>query len=68
MIKTTGPMEADRVLEAFAQSGDEAVGKALIEALKAPGARGGITTSQGPRVPHRASYTTVRLGLGLTVR
>src|SRR5207253_1387982 len=41
-LKTTSPMEADRVLEAFAQSGDEAVGKALLEALKVPAARAGM--------------------------
>jgi hypothetical protein len=34
-FKTIGPMEVDRVLEAFAQSGDETVGRSLIVALKA---------------------------------
>jgi putative heme-binding domain-containing protein len=34
-LKTVGPMEMDRLLEPFAQSSDEKVGRALIAALKA---------------------------------
>jgi len=41
-LKTTSPMEADRLLEAFAQSGDEEVGQAILEALKVPAARAGM--------------------------
>jgi putative membrane-bound dehydrogenase-like protein len=33
-LKTIGPMELDRVLEAFAQSADDQVGKGLLAALK----------------------------------
>jgi putative heme-binding domain-containing protein len=38
-LKTAGPMEADRLLDAFANSSDETVGNALIDALKSPKAR-----------------------------
>jgi putative heme-binding domain-containing protein len=38
-LKTTGPMELTRLLEAFAQSTDEKVGLALIETLNEPKAR-----------------------------
>ncbi len=41
-LKTIGPMEVDRLLEAFAQSTDEAVGRHLLAALKASPARSSL--------------------------
>ena len=41
-LKTTGPMELTRLLEAFAQSTDEKVGLALLAALNDPSARFGL--------------------------
>jgi putative membrane-bound dehydrogenase-like protein len=41
-LKTTGPMEVTRLLEAFTGSTDEKVGLALIAALSAPGVRPGL--------------------------
>jgi putative heme-binding domain-containing protein len=41
-LKTVGPMEVNRLLEAFAQSADEAVGHHLLAALKASPARSAI--------------------------
>jgi putative heme-binding domain-containing protein len=41
-LKTVGPMEIDRVLEAFAQSSDEKVGGTLIAALKSAPARSSL--------------------------
>jgi putative heme-binding domain-containing protein len=42
-VKTAGPLEVERLLDAFAESNDEAVGLALVSALKA-------NTSGGLRV------------------
>jgi putative heme-binding domain-containing protein len=41
-LKTIGPMEVDRLLEAFAQSADEKVGGGLIAALKASPVRSSL--------------------------
>jgi putative membrane-bound dehydrogenase-like protein len=41
-LKTIGPMEMDRLLEAFAQSTDENVGQKLVAALKASAARSSL--------------------------
>src|SRR5439155_25977935 len=41
-LPTTGPMELDRLLDAFAKSTDERVGQKLLEALQAPSARAGL--------------------------
>jgi putative membrane-bound dehydrogenase-like protein len=41
-VKTIGPMEIDRLLEAFAQSADEKVGLGLVAALKAAAARSSL--------------------------
>jgi putative membrane-bound dehydrogenase-like protein len=41
-LKTAGPMELDRLLEAFAQSADENVGRQLLAALGASPARAAI--------------------------
>src|SRR6202035_2018861 len=41
-LKTIGPMEIDRVLETFAQSADEQVGRNLIAALQASSARSSL--------------------------
>jgi putative heme-binding domain-containing protein len=41
-LKTVGPMEVDRLLEAFAQSNDDRVGQRLLAALKASPARAGL--------------------------
>ena len=38
-VKVVGPMELDRLLEAFAQSSDERVGLLLVSALRASPAR-----------------------------
>jgi putative membrane-bound dehydrogenase-like protein len=38
-LKTVGPMELDRLLDAFAQSADDRVGLALVSALKSSPAR-----------------------------
>ncbi len=38
-LKTVGPLEADHILDAFAQSTDEKVGQSLVAALKASPAR-----------------------------
>jgi putative heme-binding domain-containing protein len=40
--RTLGPMEADRLLEAFSRSTDEKVGKAFLAALKESPARGSL--------------------------
>src|SRR5207302_2204082 len=41
-LKVVGPMELDRLLEAFAQSADEDVGHALLAALRASPARSAV--------------------------
>jgi putative membrane-bound dehydrogenase-like protein len=41
-LKTIGPMELDRLLEAFAQSADDAVGQSFLAALKASPARSAL--------------------------
>ena len=41
-LVSTGPMETDRLLEAFVQSTDAAVGERLLAALKASPARSGL--------------------------
>lgn len=41
-LKAVGPMELDRILEAFAQSSNERVGLSLVAALKASPARAGL--------------------------
>jgi putative membrane-bound dehydrogenase-like protein len=41
-LKTVGPMELDRLLDAFAQSADEGVGRKLVAALKTSPARSGL--------------------------
>jgi len=41
-LKTVGPMEMDRLLEAFVQSSDDKVGLALVAALKAAPARSSL--------------------------
>jgi putative heme-binding domain-containing protein len=42
VLKTTGPMEVDRLVEAFAPSADEAVGRALVASLKASPGRAAL--------------------------
>src|SRR5262249_24463371 len=41
-LKAVGPMELDRLLGAFAPSGDEKVGRAFVTALKESPARSGL--------------------------
>ena len=41
-LPATGPMELDRLLDAFAKTTDERVGQKLLEALQAPSARAGL--------------------------
>jgi putative membrane-bound dehydrogenase-like protein len=41
-FKATGPMEMDRLLEAFTQSTDDRVGQRLLEALQEPPVRGAV--------------------------
>jgi putative membrane-bound dehydrogenase-like protein len=41
-LKTVGPMEIDRLLEALAQSTDDRVGQALVAALKASSSRSSL--------------------------
>jgi putative membrane-bound dehydrogenase-like protein len=41
-LKTTGPMEVDRLLEAFVQSNDDHVGHSLIAALQTPTVRSSL--------------------------
>jgi putative heme-binding domain-containing protein len=43
-LKTTSPMELDRVLTAFTQSSDDQVGSALLETLKASTLRSALRT------------------------
>ncbi len=43
-LKTTGPMEVGRLLDAFARTTDEKVGLALIVALNDPAVRAGLRT------------------------
>ncbi len=45
-LKGAGPMEAGRLLDAFGQSADAAVGRALLGALKASLARAGLRPDQ----------------------
>ncbi len=54
-LKTVGPMEANRLLDAFARSGDEAVGTALVEALKSKQARAWLTPESAR--PRLAKYS-----------
>ena len=42
-LPRAGPLELDRLLSAFAQSADDAVGLTLIAALEAPELRGAVT-------------------------
>src|SRR5204863_7183057 len=42
-LPKANPLELDRILSAFAQSNDEAVGRKLLEALGAPELRGAVT-------------------------
>ncbi len=44
-LKTVGPTEMDRLLEAFVQSTDEGVGQRLVAALKASAARSSLRVS-----------------------
>jgi putative membrane-bound dehydrogenase-like protein len=62
-LKALGPMEVDRLLEAYAQSSDDAVGLTLVAALKAsPSARAGLRVEMvkprlakhGPKVQQQA--------------
>jgi putative membrane-bound dehydrogenase-like protein len=41
-LKGTGPMEVNRLLDAFAQTKDAAVGRSLVEALHSPAARAAL--------------------------
>ena len=41
-LKTTGPMEVNRLLDAFPQTTDEKVGLALVAALGEPAVRSGL--------------------------
>jgi putative membrane-bound dehydrogenase-like protein len=41
-LKGVGPMEVERVLEAFAQSSEDRVGQSLVAALKAAGTKSGV--------------------------
>jgi putative membrane-bound dehydrogenase-like protein len=41
-LPSAGPMELDRLLDAFAKTNDERVGRKLLEALHAPTARAGL--------------------------
>jgi putative membrane-bound dehydrogenase-like protein len=45
ILKTVGPMEVDRLLEAFAQSTDEQVGLAAVAALQTASARSAVRTA-----------------------
>ena len=54
-LKTIGPMEVDRLLEAFAQSTDDAVGQLLLAALKASPARSSLRV--GMIKPRLAKYS-----------
>jgi putative heme-binding domain-containing protein len=42
VFRTAGPMEVSRLLEAFARSSDDEVGRSLLAALKASAARAGL--------------------------
>jgi putative heme-binding domain-containing protein len=61
-MKTIGPMEVDRLLEAFAQSSDEKVGQSLIVALNASPVRSSLRVDMlkprlakfGPEVQQKA--------------
>jgi putative membrane-bound dehydrogenase-like protein len=70
-LKTAGPMEMDRLLEPFAQSSNEEVGKKLIAALKGSSARSSLRVSMikprlekyGPAVKKQAEelYNTLNV-------
>lgn len=45
-LKTTGPLELDRLLDAFAQSTDDRVGQSLLAALKASPLRSSLRVDQ----------------------
>jgi putative heme-binding domain-containing protein len=61
-VRVAGPLEADRLLDVFSQSGDEAVGLALLAALNDAPARAGLRVGAlkprlakfGPPVQRRA--------------
>src|SRR5262249_43717167 len=54
-LKTTGPMELDRLLEAYTKSTDDKVGQDLIVALKASPLRSGLRVEQVK--PRLAKYS-----------
>jgi putative heme-binding domain-containing protein len=53
-LKTVGPMEIDRILEAFAQSTEDRVGQNLVQALNASSARAAL--SVGMLKPRLAKF------------
>jgi putative membrane-bound dehydrogenase-like protein len=55
-LKTTGPMELDRLLEAYTKSADDKVGQGLIAALKASPLRLGLRVEQVK--PRLAKYSS----------
>src|SRR5207244_2145791 len=73
VLKTVGPLEVDRLLDAFATSKDDAVGERLIAALKESPARSNLRaeaikarlTKYGPSVQKQAEELYAALNAGL---
>jgi putative heme-binding domain-containing protein len=72
VVRAAGPLEMERLLEAFGQSGDESIGLALLAALKASPARVGLRvaalkprlTKFGPPVQRQAEELYAALNAG----
>jgi putative membrane-bound dehydrogenase-like protein len=70
----TGPMELDRLLDAFAKTNDERVGQKLLQSLQAPSARAGLRVESlkprlakyGPSIQKEAQklYESLNADLG----
>jgi putative membrane-bound dehydrogenase-like protein len=71
-LKSAGPMEVNRLVDAFAQANDEALGLRLVKALKAARARASLRPGQlreclakyGPRVQKEAAGLYAELNVG----
>lgn len=73
-LPSAGPMELDRLLDAFAKTNDERVGQKLLEALHAPTARAGLRVESlrprlakyGPTIQKEAQklYESLNADLG----
>jgi putative heme-binding domain-containing protein len=64
-LKKTGPMETSRLLESFAQSTDEKVGRALVEALTGSAGRAAVRPETLKPLLVKYGPAVLKLGEGL---